>query len=232
MKRFWDEVSVHEDDAGHGVRLDARDLSTPKRTPLRLPTRALADAIAEEWRAVDGPIDPGAMPMTGLANAAIDRIAGNEAAFADELARYAENELTCYRAERPEGLVARQCSVWDPLLDWAERTYDVAFVRTVGVVPVAQPAPTLSRMREALDDEDAFTLAGLSPLVRLGGSLVAALAVRHGAVTADAAWEAFEVDRLFQAEQWGADEEAERAAFARQQDFMAGARFLDLSKAD
>src|SRR3546814_4994668 len=74
------------------------------------------------------------MPLTGLANAAIDRIAGGPASFAAGLARYGENDLLCYRAESPPDLVARQAASWDPLLDWARRRYDVHFEVTTGII--------------------------------------------------------------------------------------------------
>ena len=83
MKRFWKDVTV---DAERGVRLDDRPVRTPGRAPLMLPTAALAEAVAEEWRSVDGDIDPRAMPLTGLANAAIDRVTPDSAAFAAGLA--------------------------------------------------------------------------------------------------------------------------------------------------
>lgn len=70
MKRFWREVNVGAD---HGIALDGRPVRTPGRAALVLPTPALAHAVAAEWRAVGDTIDPRAMPLTGLANAAIDR---------------------------------------------------------------------------------------------------------------------------------------------------------------
>ena len=72
MKRFWTEVAI---DADRVVTLDGRPVRTPGRVPLALPTDALAEAVAGEWRAVPEVVDPRAMPLTGLANAAIDRIA-------------------------------------------------------------------------------------------------------------------------------------------------------------
>ena len=42
------------------------------------------------------------MPLTGLANAAIDRVAPDKETFADGLASYAEADLACYRAEGPQ----------------------------------------------------------------------------------------------------------------------------------
>ncbi|MEN3972941.1 ATP12 family protein [Sphingomicrobium sp. XHP0235] len=229
MKRFWKEAAVVEREDGWGVVLDGRDVQTPARKALVVPSEALANAIADEWNTVgEGDIDPRDMPLTGLANAAIDRIENGRDAFADELAGFATSELCCYRADHPDALAEREAEAWDPLLDWAAQRYDVAFERTSGIAPVDQPETTLERLAGAVRSEDAFALAGLTPLVRIGGSLVAALAVRHGAVAPEAAWDAVEVDRLYQNEQWGADEEAEKAAAARRADFLAGARFLEL----
>ena len=224
MKRFWREVSVGDG----GIALDGRPVRTPGRTPLALPTPALAEAIAAEWRAVAETIDPRAMPLTGLANAAIDRVAPDRAGFAAGLARYGESDLLCYRAEGPAPLVERQRAAWDPLLAWATARYDVHFAVTAGVMHAAQPPATLARLREAVAALDAFRLAGLSPLVTVTGSLIAALALVEDAADADAIWAAALVDEDWQAELWGSDPLAEQARAGRRADFDAGAAFLAL----
>jgi chaperone required for assembly of F1-ATPase len=168
------------------------------------------------------------MPLTGLANAAIDRVAPDKDAFAAGLARYAETDLTCYRVEGPETLVKRQAESWDALLGWARRRYDVDFACQRGVMHVAQPEETVRKLGHAVASLDAFQLAGISPLVTIGGSLVAALAVLEKMMPASEAWEAVSLDDRWQMEQWGADAEAEAALDARRRDFLAGARFLEL----
>lgn len=228
MKRFWKDVRVGRESEGWGVRLDGRPLKTPARAALTVPTQALANAIAEEWRAVDETIDPRAMPLTGLANAAIDRVAMDQQSFANGLANYAEADLACYRAEGPRALVERQEEAWNALLAWARRRYDVDFVTTSGLMHVAQPPATVEQLSHAIAALDAFHMAGLSPLVTVGGSLVAALAVLEKAITPDAAWEAVSIDDRWQLEQWGADAEAEAALENRRRDFLAAARFLEL----
>lgn len=228
MKRFWKDVSVSQEGEGWGIQLDGGPVKTPARAPLRVPVRALADAITSEWRGVHKTIDPRAMPLTGLANAAIDRVAPDRQAFAKDLAKYAEADLACYRAEGPRGLVERQKEAWDALLAWARRRYDVDFVTTAGLMHVAQPAATVERLSHAVTALDAFRLAGLSPLVTVGGSLVAALAVLERAMTPEAAWEAVTVDDRWQLEQWGADAEAEASLDNRRHDFLAAAGFLEL----
>jgi len=224
VKRFWKDVTVE----GGEIALDGKRVRTPGRAPLALPTPALAEAVADEWRAVGETIDPRAMPLTGLANAAIDRIAPDRAAFAAGLAAYGASDLLYYRAELPEPLVARQQGAWDPLLDWARGRYDVHFETVAGVMHRAQPPATLARLGEAVAALDAFRLAGLSPVVTVGGSLVAALALLEGAADADTVWTAAQIDEAWQAEQWGEDALAVQAREAHRADFDAGARFLAL----
>jgi chaperone required for assembly of F1-ATPase len=231
MKRFWKTAEAAREDDGWAIRLDGKPLRTPARAPLKVPGEALAQAIAEEWRAAGETVDPRAMPLTGLANAAIDRVAPDKSAFAAGLARYAEADLACYRAEGPRPLIERQAASWDALLGWARRRFDVDFVTTTGLMHVAQPQATVERLTHAVAMLDAFQLAGLSPLVTIGGSLVAALALIEKAMTAEQAWEAASVDERWQIEQWGADAEAVTALANRREDFLAAGRFLELLEA-
>ena len=228
MKRFWKSAAVADVPGGFAVELDGRRVKTPARAELIVPARPLADAIAGEWNDCAEEVDPRAMPLTGLANAAIDRIAPGKDAFAAGLARYAESDLTCYRAEGPQTLVKRQAESWDALLGWARRRYDVDFATCSGVMHVAQPEETLRKLGHAVSALDAFRLAGLSPLVTIGGSLVAGLAVLEKMMPATDAWEAVSLDDRWQMEQWGADAEGQAALDARRRDFLAGARFLEL----
>jgi chaperone required for assembly of F1-ATPase len=228
MKRFWKEASAVRAPRGWAVELDGKPLRTPARRPLEVPAQALALAIAQEWNGAGETINPRAMPLTGLANAAIDRVAPDPQAFAKALAVYGESDLACYRAEGPKELVERQQESWDELLGCARRLFDVDFCTTSGVVHVAQPEETVRRLAHAVASFDPFELAGLSPLVTIGGSLVAALAVAEGQLSPQKAWSAVTIDEQWQRQQWGADADAEAALEARRADFFAAARFLEL----
>ena len=228
MKRFWRAASVEENGAGYTILLDARPVKTPARASLRLPTCALAEAIAAEWDAQADTIDPRAMPLTGLANAAIDRVAPDPATFAGGLAQFGASDLLYYCAEHPRRLVELQAAAWDPLLDWARRRFDVDFVLGSGIMPVDQPEATVRALAHAVAAYDPFRLAALSPLVTVGGSLIVALALAEEAVARDPAWTAVTIDEQFQLDEWGSDAEAEKALAARREDFDAGARLLDL----
>ncbi|MCI4591159.1 ATPase [Sphingobium sp. BYY-5] len=230
MKRFYKDAAVVPAEAAFAIQLDGRPVRTPARALLALPTQALADAVAAEWRAQGETVDPAAMPITGLANAAIDHVAPNGQDFAAGVARYAQSDLLCYRADRPDMLVARQAAAWDPLLDWARARYDVTFVVTQGIIPVPQPEETLVRLSAAVAALDPFTLTGLSTLVTLSGSLVCGLALVDGGHDLDAIWQAAEIDEAWQIAQWGEDAEATARSARRKADFATAGDFCVMSR--
>lgn len=228
-KKFWTEVAVTEVDGGFGVALDGRPVRTPLKSVMTMPTRAFAEAVAEEWRAVDKTVDPNVMPMTRAANSALDKVTLQRADVVAMLAAYGESDLLCYRAERPETLIARQQDVWQPWLDWAEAELGARLHTTRGVIPIEQDAEAAARLRAELDGMSAFQLTGTHDLITISGSLVLALAVVKGAIAADEAWEASRLDELWQIEQWGADEEAEDLARIKRTDFLRGYEVYSLS---
>jgi chaperone required for assembly of F1-ATPase len=228
VKRFWKAAEIAQEGGSWLIKLDGRPVRTPRTHALEVPTEALANAIADEWSEVEDQVDPRAMPLTGIANAAIDRVAPEKDAFAGGLSRYAEADLACYRSEWPPELVERQSNAWDKLLAWARRRYDVDFATTSRLTHVPQSQATTDRLAHAISSLDPFRLAALSLLVTIGGSLLAGLAVLERAIEVDEAWEAVSVDDEWQLQQWGSDTEAELALHNRRRDFIAAARFLEL----
>ena len=228
-KRFWSEVAVVPEEGAFALRLDGRPLRTPAKAALRLPTPALAEALAEEWRAVGEVVDPLAMPATRAANAALDKVAPQREAVVAELAGYGASDLLCYRAEAPPGLVARQAEAWDPLLDWAEAAHGARLAVTAGVMPAPQDARALERLAAPLRRADAFALTALSDLVALSGSLVIGLAAVSGEWDPDELWARSRTDEAWQEEAWGRDAEAAEAAASRRRDFLRAERFHALA---
>ena len=228
MRRFWKRAEAVAVEGGWGVELDGKPLRTPGKLPLVLPREGLARAIAAEWDEAPESVNPRAMAMTGLANVAIERVAPDAPGFVAGLASYGEADLFCYRAEGPPKLVEQQAAGWDPMLAWARRRFDVDFAITQGIRHVPQPAGTAARLGHAVAALDPFRLAALSPLVTIGGSLIAALAVAEGAIDAQVGWDAVSVDERWQIETWGDDAEAVAALEGRRRDWMAAAGFLTL----
>lgn len=227
-RRFWTTVGTVPVAGGFAVELDARPVRTPRKSPLILPTLALAEAVAAEWQAQEGKVRPETMPVTRTANSAIDKVAPQHAAVAEMLAAYGASDLLCYRAEGPDGLVARQAAGWDPLLAWAADTLSAPLQVTTGIVPIGQPAESLAVLARLVHGLDPFRLAAFHDLVAISGSLILALAVSHKRLDATEAWALARIDEDWQISLWGEDEEAAEHAALKREAFLAADRFYGL----
>ena len=231
-RRFWKSAEIRPEADGWAVYLDGRPVRTPGRQPLVTPTRAMAEAVAEEWGAQGKRVDPTSMPVTRSVNSAIDMVVPQKDAVIAALTAYGETDLLCYRAESPDTLTSRQAKAWDPLLDWAHQTFGARLVPVAGVMPQPQDRAALARLSAPVEAMDAFALTGFHDLVMLSGSLVLALAVVRGRLSAVTAWDVSRIDEEYQAELWGRDEEAETAAAIRRDAFRAAERFVALSRGE
>lgn len=229
-KRFWKSVALKASADGFAVLLDERQVRTPAKTPLIVPTEAMASAIAAEWQAQEGIIDPLSMPVTRSANAALDKVAVQQWEVADLVSAYGETDLLCYRAEGPVGLVERQSQLWDPLLEWAHETFGARLSAIEGVMYIAQSEDALQKLASPVKEMSPFELAGFHDLVSISGSLVLGLAVIQGRLEPDEAWDLSRLDEDWQIEQWGPDDEAEEVAQRKKQDFVSAANFYALAR--
>jgi chaperone required for assembly of F1-ATPase len=240
VKRFWTDVTNEEAEQdgveGRVILLDGKPMRLPGGNVLCIPSFALAQAVAEEWRVAGGgkggEVGLEAMPLTRLAGTAQTRIAPDPGPTVDALARYAENDLLCYRATHPAALVHRQARAWQPWLDWAALTFDAPLKVTSGIVHVPQSRHALRALHAAVAAFDPLVLAGLGILVPILGSLVLGLAVAEGGLDAASAHELGALDEIFQAELWGRDAEAEKRLAAVAVDIGVAARFVALARAD
>jgi chaperone required for assembly of F1-ATPase len=208
------------------VALDGRIAKTPGKKPLAVAPRGVAEALAGEWRAQAGTIDPATMPLTRLINAALDRVAAEMAGVRAEIVKYAGSDLICYRAETPAKLIAAQDAAWSPLVAWAKDALRVRLRLATGVVHVPQDAAVGEAVAAAVAPLDALNLAALHLAMTLTGSAIIALALARGRLTPDQAWAAAHIDEDWQMAQWGTDPTALAARAARRRDFDAAALVL------
>lgn len=219
-KRFWKETAAVETGDGYGVELDGRQLKTPAKSALTVPTRDFAELIAAEWDAQQDEIDPRVMPATRMANAAIDKVRVQHSEVAELLAAYGETDLLCYRADAPQELADRQAKAWDPVLDWADETLGVRLLTATGVMFVPQPAEALSSLSDRVQSLSDFQLAAFHDLVSLSGSLILGFAATHQWRPAEEIWQLSRLDENWQIEQWGDDEEAAETAEIKRKAFL------------
>lgn len=207
-KRFYKEATVGAVEGGYAVLLDGKQVNTPLRQKLMLPTEAAAQIVAEEFARQTVYIDPADMPATRLVNTAIDGVASEMQAVQEEILRFAGSDLLCYRAENPQELVDRQRENWDPLLDWMA-SLGASFEIVEGLMHVAQSRQALAAFGAHLRlVSDPVALASLHVMTTLCGSAITGLALFKGEIDVDTAWKVAHIDEDWTNEQWGTDEEA------------------------
>ncbi len=228
MKRFYKSAGITEAPEGFGVTLDGKPLRTPAKRPLAVPTRALAEAIAEEWQAQGETVEPKHLPLTRLVSIALDLVAPRREAVVAEIVKYAGTDLVCYRAEQPPELVARQHAAWQPLIDWVTLRFDAPLAVTASILPVPQSPATLKALETAVAAYDTHRLAALHLATAACGSLVLALALIEGHLGAEAAFASAELDESYEIERWGEDAEQTRRRKGLKDDIALAARFVAL----
>ncbi|MGC2087670.1 MAG: ATP12 family protein [Bradyrhizobium sp.] len=226
-QRFYKDADVGEAEGGFAVTLDGKPIRTPSRRVVAVPVRPLAEAIAAEWRAQGETLDPLTMPLTRFANSVVEGVIDRADLVRDDIAKYLQSDLLFYRAGHPEGLVQREAQRWDPVLDWARDSLGAHFILAEGIMHVSQPEAAVMAARAALPT-DPWTIAAAHVVTTVTGSALLALALVHGVRDADQVWAAAHVDEDWNAEQWGADEEAVARRATRQVDFRAAVQILNV----
>lgn len=223
-RRFYTTATVADD--GAGIMLDARRLKTPRGAAFAAPTRALAEAMAAEWEEQGDHIIPASMPLTQLAFAAIDHTPARRDELTAYVAKFGETDLVCHRADSPAPLVARQTTLWDPIVVWAAHDLGVALPVVTGIL-AADVAPesleTLAAHAATLDD---FRLTALAQATGLAGSALIAFMLTRGRIDAETAFSMAALDDLYAQETWGEDAEAQTRLDSQRAEFENIARFI------
>ena len=226
-KRFYKLVTVTEK---LGITLDGKTVKTPLKAPLVLPNRALADAVAAEWEAQKEFINPHAMPLTKLADTAIDRAMAEKSAIIAEILAFAGSDMVCYRAGRPETLVTRHSTHWDPIIVWARSELKADFETVSTITHKPQSAAALRALENHIAALDPFSFVAVHNLTTLTGSALLGLMLAAGAISGDTGWRAANVDEDWQIETWGEDAEAMARRKARLNEFSACVNFVNLAR--
>jgi chaperone required for assembly of F1-ATPase len=228
MKRFYKSVAAVHGDEGFEIHLDGKPVRTPGKALLKVPNQPLAEALAKEWSDQRDTIELGIMPLTRVAYSAIDHVAKSRADVVDQIAKYAETDLVCYRAAAPFKLREFQINAWQPMVDWLEERFAVKLAITDGVMPVPQDPAHLATIREVIDGIDDFRLAAMREITTASDSVVVALALWDNAIEPDLAWRVAQVEEDFQIGFWGDDLTAIAMREGRKQALMSGATVLRL----
>lgn len=230
MKRFWKDVAVEPYEGAYRIALDGRPIHTQGGVPQIVPSRTLAEAMAEEWRRQGEQVNTRAFPLRDLADYAIDHVRADRAATITKLLPYGETDTLCYRADPDEWLYRRQHELWEPLLTAFEERHGVRMARVSGIVHRPHPPATMARLRALLEAQDDFALAALHTLAPLAASLTVALTTLEPDADPRALFAAANCEQDWQAELWGWEWTAEEQRAQRLAAFEAAAKFARLAR--
>ncbi len=226
-RKFYTSVEISD---SNGLLLDGRSVKTPMKNPLMMPNRKLAEAVKAEWDAQNKVIDTESMPLTKLANTALDRATAEREHVLKEVVEYAGSDLVCYWADRPPELVQLQRKHWQPVLDWANANFAASFRHANNITHIMQDEASLNAVRLHAEKFNAWSLTGVYLLMTLTGSSLLAMMLEAGAATPDTIWAAAHVDEDYQISQWGEDSEAIARRKTRRREFDGLVRYFELLK--
>jgi chaperone required for assembly of F1-ATPase len=226
--RFYRDVSLLSGARGYGVFLDGKPLKTGAGAVVELPTEALAEAIAHEWRDQGRSVRSETMILTKLANTTLDRVAAIRPLVIEQILAFGRTDLVCYRADEPAELIRCQASAWDPLLEWLRRRHGVELQTVSGLTYVEQKHDALRALEAAVAGRDDFVLTALHAAATLCGSLTIALGLLDGRLDAGEAMAAAELDENYQAQRWGKDREIAVKSAAKSRELIEISRFIEL----
>ena len=205
-KRFYQDVTVEGEGREWRVLLDGMQLRTPGKLKLAIPTKALAEKLAEEWEAQTERINPSVMPVTRLINVAVEQTPDRRQDLIAEARRYAETDLICYRAPQPRILKERQSKAWDGWLEWAA-AQGIDLKTTESLSAIAQAEASLRAVEAYAASLDDIRLTLFVHLIAVYGSVILAMAVMRSELSGNAAFDLSRIDAVYQIELWGEDEE-------------------------
>lgn len=227
-RRFYETVELFEDGTFQ-VHLDHRPLKTPGGRTLIARSPALARELVAEWAAQEEFIDPEVMPLTGLANATIDRIAPRRTKVIEQLLPFFDTDTLRYATNESEEFAERSDQHWAPLRSWFHDTYGLAVPVITGFDAPSVGRESLAVIAERLAGIDDYVLTGFHKVVNDAGSIILGLALLDGQIDGEAVYELCHLEALYQAQKWGQDSEASARRARIKRDILAAECFIRLS---
>ncbi|XP_061341848.1 uncharacterized protein LOC133288166 [Gastrolobium bilobum] len=209
-KRFYKEVKTRESEDGNGwtVMLDYRTLKTPSKRPLKLPTPALAKAIAAEWEyQVSDGIRPFTMPLMRLACTALERVPLTRSKIIENLMKKFNQDLVFCRAPDDNDLTSyvhdRQVEKIDPLLCWVESEFGFKPVVYSSFFGGKQEDGLVMAIENLLKKTDDCELAAIDAIAASAHSLIIAIGTVCGKLQIEEAIELTRLEEDLQVDKWG-----------------------------
>lgn len=209
MKKFWKKVEIKElTNNTFQLLLDKKVLKTPMQNELIFPNYDSAYETSLEWDINSDILNTDEMVFFGIYSTAIDRISNDRKSFINEIMQFIDTDLICYRAEKPIELLQLQKVEWDPILSIIKGYINIEIDVFHGVMPEKQNKTVHNKIIKVINNFSDLEISILYRMTNITGSIFISLCVLKGDFLQKNLFELCFLDELWQAREWGFEQEA------------------------
>lgn len=209
MKKFWKKIEIRQSSSKKfHLLLDNKKLTTPMKKELVLPSEILVNEVLREWDQNSDNINIDDLVFYGVLSTAIDKVNLKKDAYVNDIIDFIDTDLICYRAESPNDLIALQNKSWNPILLLIEKYIDVKIKVFKGVMPSNQDQKVHTEIKKLISNLSDVQISVLHRITNLIGSIFLSLCILKKDLLKEDAFECSFLDELWQAKNWGHEEDA------------------------
>ena len=209
MKKFWKKIEIRQSSSKKfHLLLDNKKLTTPMKKELVLPSEILVNELLREWDQNSDNINIDDLVFYGVLSTAIDKVNLKKDAYVNDIIDFIDTDLICYRAESPNDLIALQNKSWNPILLLIEKYIDVKIKVFKGIMPSNQDQKVHTEIKKLISNLSDVQISVLHRITNLIGSIFLSLCILKKDLLKEDAFECSFLDELWQAKNWGHEEDA------------------------
>ena len=209
MRKFWKTVKVKKNSSNsYEILLDKNVLKTPLKKDLIIQNSKIAEEIYKEWNQDTNILDTDAMIFYGIISTSIDKISNNRILYVNEILNFIDTDLICYRAEEPNDLVQWQSKNWDPILLKVEKYINNKIDVFKGIMPSKQNKGIKFKITKFLTKFSDLEIIALHRITNITGSVFLSLCILNNDIVKEKVFNLAYLDELWQAKNWGNEQEA------------------------
>ena len=209
MKKFWKKIEIRQSSSKKfHLLLDNKKLTTPMKKELVLPSEILVNEVLREWDQNSDNINKDDLVFYGVLSTAIDKVNLEKDAYVNDIIDFIDTDLICYRAESPNDLIALQNKSWNPILLLIEKYIDVKIKVFKGIMPSNQDQKVHTEIKKLISNLSDVQISVLHRITNLIGSIFLSLCILKKDLLKEDAFECSFLDELWQAKNWGHEEDA------------------------
>jgi len=138
----------------------------------------------------------------------IDKVKDDRVSYIENILGFVNTDLICYRADSPNQLVELQKSSWNPIILYIKKYIDAELETFIGVMPSKQSLEIFLKLKVLINSFSDIQISALYRMTNLTGSIFISLCILKGDVLKKKAFELSFLDELWQAKNWGIEEES------------------------